>query len=374
VKENKKNRIIISGGGTGGHIFPALSIANALKEIDANLDILFVGALGRMEMEKVPAAGYRIVGLPIMGFKRKITLQNFVVLYKLLVSLIKARKLIRNFKPSVVIGVGGYASGPVLRIANSMGIPTLLQEQNSYAGVTNKLLAQKAKKICVAYEGMEKYFPADKIILTGNPVRQNLQPISDKKEEALSYFNLQPDKKTLLILGGSLGARTINQSLLKNVEKFKGTDVQVIWQTGSIYFEQIKESMQNYSGENIHIHAFISRMDLAFSIADLVVSRAGAGTISELCIVAKPVILVPSPNVAEDHQTKNALALVKKDAALMVTDKDCEEKLVNTALETISNSIELQKLSKNIGKLALFDSARTIAMEVLKLKDTQLNK
>jgi UDP-N-acetylglucosamine--N-acetylmuramyl-(pentapeptide) pyrophosphoryl-undecaprenol N-acetylglucosamine transferase len=371
VKESKKNRIIISGGGTGGHIFPALSIANALKVTDPELDILFVGALGRMEMEKVPAAGYRIVGLPIMGFQRKLTLQNLVVLYKLMISLIKARKIIRTFKPSVVIGVGGYASGPVLRIANSMGIPTLIQEQNSYAGVTNKLLAKNVQKICVAYEGMDKYFPSEKIILTGNPVRQDLTITETKKSEAFNYFNLQPNKQTLLILGGSLGARTINRSILIKYKQLSGTGIQVIWQTGSIYYDQIKESIKSFTDNNIQIHAFISRMDLAFAAADLVISRAGAGTISELCIVAKPVILVPSPNVAEDHQTKNAMALVKKDAALFVSDAEAPNKLVSLALDTINNPELLKNLSGNIEKLALFDSAKTIAEEVLKLRDSK---
>lgn len=367
MKQNNKHRIIISGGGTGGHIFPALSIANALKAIDSSFEILFVGALGRMEMEKVPAAGYKIIGLPIMGFQRKLTLRNFVVLFKLFISLNKARKLIKEFKPSVVIGVGGYASGPVLRIANKMGIPTLIQEQNSYAGVTNKLLAQKVKKICVAYEGMEKYFPADKIILTGNPVRQDLTSSLKKNEEAYNYFKITPDKKTLLILGGSLGARTINQSLLINLQILVESGIQVIWQTGSYYYEQIKEESKEQLGEHIQIHAFLSRMDLAYSVADLVISRAGAGTISELCIVSKPVILVPSPNVAEDHQTKNAMALVKKNAAIMVTDAEAPEKLVKQALDTINDPRQLQLLADHIGKLALPDAAKNIANEVLKL-------
>jgi UDP-N-acetylglucosamine--N-acetylmuramyl-(pentapeptide) pyrophosphoryl-undecaprenol N-acetylglucosamine transferase len=374
VKGYKKNRIIVSGGGTGGHIFPALSIANALMAIDPELDILFVGAQGRMEMEKVPAAGFRIVGLPIMGFQRKLTVQNLVVVYKLLISLIKARKLIRNFKPSVVVGVGGYASGPILRTANNMGIPTLIQEQNSYAGVTNKLLAQKAQKICVAYDGMDKYFPSEKIVLTGNPVRQDLLLSRNKKEEAVKYFNLDPTKQTLLILGGSLGARTINQSILKQYEPLSNSGIQVIWQTGSIYINQIEENIKNKTTSNIQIHAFISRMDLAFSVADLVISRAGAGTISELCIVAKPVILVPSPNVAEDHQTKNALALVKKEAAIMITDAEAPEKLVNQALDVLKDTDLQKKLSGNIEKLALPYSAKTIAEEVLKLRDRDQKK
>jgi UDP-N-acetylglucosamine--N-acetylmuramyl-(pentapeptide) pyrophosphoryl-undecaprenol N-acetylglucosamine transferase len=368
MKLSNKNRIIISGGGTGGHIFPALSIANALKALNPELDILFVGALGRMEMEKVPAAGYRIVGLPIMGFQRKVTLRNLVVIYKLAISLIKAYRLLKSFKPSVVVGVGGYASGPTLRTANLLGIPTLIQEQNSYAGVTNKLLAQKAQKICVAYSGMEKYFPKDKIILTGNPVRQDLLNTAGKLDEGLSYFNLQKGKPTLLILGGSLGAKTINLSILDQIEKLHHSNIQVVWQTGAIYYDKIKNDTEPLNYANIHVHAFISRMDLAYAVADLVISRAGAGTISELCIVSKPVILVPSPNVAEDHQTKNALALIEKEAALMVTDIKAREDLVKTAITTLEDADLLKKLTENIGKMALLDSAKKIAEEVMRIK------
>lgn len=367
VKTNKNNRVIISGGGTGGHIFPAISIANALKGIDPNIEILFVGALGRMEMEKVPAAGYKIVGLPIMGFQRRLSLKNLQVLYKLAVSLFKARKVIRDFKPAVAVGVGGYASGPVLRTASKFGIPTVIQEQNSYAGVTNKLLAKKASKICVAYSNMERYFPAEKIIITGNPVRQDLVNLENKKQEAYEYFGLVPGKKTLLVLGGSLGARTINNSLLAKLEKLANSGVQVIWQTGSIYIETVEAQAAAFKSPSLKIQAFISRMDLAYAIADLVISRAGASTISELCIAAKPAILIPSPNVAEDHQTKNAMALAEVNAAIMVKDAWANEALVDTALTTIQNENELKTLSSNITKLALHNSANRIAEEIIKL-------
>lgn len=367
METNKNNRIIISGGGTGGHIFPAISIAKALKEIDPTIEILFVGALGRMEMEKVPAAGFNIIGLPIMGFQRKLSIKNLKVLFQLLVSLIKAKKIIRSFKPAVAVGVGGYASGPILRIAAKLGIPTVIQEQNSHAGVTNKLLAQKANKICVAYANMERYFPAEKIILTGNPVRQDLINLEAKKPEAYAYFNLATDKKTILVLGGSLGARTINNSLLIKLGQLTNAGIQIIWQTGSIYYDDLVAKAKPYASDSINIQAFISRMDLAFSVADLVISRAGASTISELCVAAKPAILVPSPNVAEDHQTKNALALVNANAAIMVKDVSAPEILADTALKIIFDDKELKKLSINISKLAMHDSAHKIAGEILNL-------
>jgi UDP-N-acetylglucosamine--N-acetylmuramyl-(pentapeptide) pyrophosphoryl-undecaprenol N-acetylglucosamine transferase len=363
----KNNRIIISGGGTGGHIFPAISIANALKAIEPGLDILFVGATGRMEMEKVPAAGYPIVGLPIMGFNRKFSLKNGLVIFKLMYSLVKARKLIKKINPAVAIGVGGYASGPVLRIAAKMGIPTLIQEQNSYAGVTNRLLAKKASKICVAYENMNRYFPAEKIILTGNPVRQDLENIGGKRAEAYNYFQLGPSRKTLLILGGSLGARTINESLTESFEMLANSNIQVIWQTGSRYFDDIITKVKSGNAPNIKVHSFISRMDLAYSAADLVISRAGACTISELCLVGKPVILVPSPNVAEDHQTKNAMALIEKDAARMVKDGEANKLLTETAMSIIHNEALLFSLSANISKMAKYNSAKKIAEEILQL-------
>ena len=385
MKENKndhnKPRIIISGGGTGGHIFPAVSIANAIRELRPEADILFVGAEGRMEMQRVPDAGYRIIGLPVAGFDRQHLWKNFSVIVKLLRSQWKARRIIKEFRPQVAVGVGGYASGPTLKTAGMMGIPTLIQEQNSYAGVTNKLLAQNANRICVAYEGMEKFFPADKILLTGNPVRQTLLNDPMTREEAAHAFSLDPKCKTILILGGSLGARTINQTLTAGLPLIKAhPEVQFIWQTGKIYIEQVKAAITAFTGEairnarasslpNLYVTDFIKNMNSAYTLADLVISRAGAGSISEFCLLGKPVILIPSPNVAEDHQTKNALALVNKDAALYVKDAEAQEKLLSTALETITNDDLLKQLNENISKLALPDSARIIAQEVLKLID-----
>ena len=327
-------RIIISGGGTGGHIFPAVSIANAIKELRPDTDILFVGAEGRMEMHRVPAAGYPIKGLPVAGFDRKNLLKNIPVLIKLFKSQRLARKIVKDFRPHAAVGVGGYASGPTLKVAGNMGIPTLLQEQNSYAGVTNKLLAKQAKKICVAYDGMERFFDKDKIILTGNPVRQGLRNHEVTREDAIRSFNLDPNKKTILILGGSLGARTINQCLMTNLDKVKASGVQFIWQTGKIYIEEARAVVAK-AGElpMLHVTDFISDMASAYSAADLVISRAGAGSISEFCLLEKPVILVPSPNVAEDHQTKNALALVNKNAALYVKDVNAKEELIDKAIQ-----------------------------------------
>lgn len=371
--------IIISGGGTGGHIFPAVSIANAIRELCPEAEILFVGAEGRMEMQRVPDAGYRIIGLPVAGFDRQHLWKNFAVIIKLLRSQWKARKIIKEFRPQVAVGVGGYASGPTLKTAGMMGIPTLIQEQNSYAGVTNKLLAQKADRICVAYEGMEKFFPAEKILLTGNPVRQTLLNDPITREEAAHLFSLDPSRKTILILGGSLGARTINQTLTTGLAQIKAhPEVQFIWQTGKIYIEQVKAAITAFTGEavrntrvgslpNLYVTDFIKNMNSAYTLADLVISRAGAGSISEFCLLGKPVILVPSPNVAEDHQTKNALALVNKDAALYVKDAEAQEKLLDTALATVADDEQLKQLSQNISKLALPDSARIIAQEVLKL-------
>ena len=377
--KNNKPRIIISGGGTGGHIFPAVSIANAIKELCPDAEILFVGAEGRMEMQRVPDAGYKIIGLPVAGFDRKHLWKNFAVLVKLARSQWKARNIIKQFRPQVAVGVGGYASGPTLKTAGMMGVPTLIQEQNSYAGVTNKLLAKKACKICVAYEGMEKFFPAEKIIMTGNPVRQNLLGHSISREEAVRYFDLDPAKKTILILGGSLGARTINQTLTAGLDIIrKNPDIQFIWQTGKIYIEQVRDAITTTTGEavhhphisalpNLYVTDFIKDMANAYAAADLVISRAGAGSISEFCLLHKPVILVPSPNVAEDHQTKNALALVDKDAAIYVKDAEAKEKLLSVALETVKDNEKQKALSNNIAKLALPDSATVIAKEVLKL-------
>lgn len=367
----KELRIIISGGGTGGHIFPAVSIANAIKELRPDAKILFVGAEGRMEMQRVPDAGYEIVGLPIAGFDRKRIWRNVAVVIKLLRSQWKARRVINNFRPQVAVGVGGYASSPTLKTAEMMGVPTLIQEQNSYAGVTNKLLAQKARKICVAYTGMESFFPADKIILTGNPVRQNLTKNLPTKEEALRSFQLQPGKKTILIIGGSLGARTINNTLTAALPTIQANnDVQFIWQTGKYYHSQVMEAVKA-AGTIPHLYVtdFIKDMPAAYAAADLVISRAGAGSISEFCLLHKPVILVPSPNVAEDHQTKNALALVDKQAAIYVKDCEAEATLMNIALATVNNDQQLKELSENITQLALPDSARIIAQEVIKLAE-----
>lgn len=366
MKQENKN-IIISGGGTGGHIFPAISIANAIREIDPEVNILFVGALGKIEMEKVPAAGYKIIGLPVAGLQRRLTVKNISFIFKLISSLRKSRKIINDFKPNVVVGVGGYASGPVLRIANKKGIPTLIQEQNSYAGITNKLLAKKAKKICVAYEEMDKYFPKDKILLTGNPVRQDLLDKIGSKEEALLHFELESKKKTILVVGGSLGARTINQSIIAEINKIGKSEIQLLWQTGKYYYNDAKKSKHESGYNNIKVLDFITRMDMAYAAADIIISRAGAGTISELCLVGKPVILVPSPNVAEDHQTKNAMALTNKNAALMIKDSEAVEKLIDTVLGLVENELQIKSLSENIKGMALRDSAKIIAQEVLNL-------
>ena len=368
-------RIIISGGGTGGHIFPAVSIANAIKEQRPDTEILFVGAEGRMEMHRVPAAGYPIKGLPIAGFNRKNLLKNIPVLIKLFKSQQMAKAIIKEFKPHAAVGVGGYASGPTLKVAGNMGIPTLLQEQNSYAGVTNKLLAKQAHKICVAYEGMERFFEKEKIILTGNPVRHDLLNHTPSQADAIKSFGLDPNKKTILVLGGSLGARTINNCIIQNLDKIKNSDVQFIWQTGKIYIEEARDSVSKTGGLSmIHVTDFISNMGIAYRAADLVISRAGAGSISEFCLLQKPVILVPSPNVAEDHQTKNALALVNKNAALYVKDVDAKDKLVDEALQAVKQPELLTNLSKNIAELAFTDSANVIAKEVIQLAEKYIKE
>ncbi|MDO9341010.1 MAG: undecaprenyldiphospho-muramoylpentapeptide beta-N-acetylglucosaminyltransferase [Bacteroidales bacterium] len=363
----RHKRVIISGGGTGGHIFPAISVANALRRIDPEIEILFVGAEGRMEMEKIPAAGYRIIGLPVAGIHRSLTLKNITVLIKLLKSLNMAKKVIREFEPDVVVGVGGYASGPVLRQAGKMGIPTLIQEQNSSAGVTNKLLAKRASVICVAYDGMDKYFPAEKIIKTGNPVRQNFDDLKKLEIEALSFFNLKKGFPVILVLGGSLGAGSINKSLSDNINMLRDPDCQWLWQTGKHYYENVKALVSLSFSENISVHGFINRMDYAYAAADIIVSRAGAGTISELCLVGKPVILVPSPNVAEDHQTKNAKALSEKEAAVLITDDQAIKILVNEAIKLVSDKTRRVVLSENIQKMAYRDADIRIAEEILKL-------
>ena len=365
----KELRIIISGGGTGGHIFPAVSIANAIKELRPDAQILFVGAEGRMEMKRVPDAGYKIVGLVISGFNRKHLWKNFAVLIKLLKSQLKARHIIKDFKPQVAVGVGGYASGPTLKMAGFMGVPTLIQEQNSYAGVTNKLLAKKAKVICVAYDGMEKFFPAEKIIVTGNPVRQNLMKDMPSKEAAMSSFNLQTGKKTILIIGGSLGAATINNTLIKELQTIKeNPDTQFIWQTGKSYYADVQEALKAFGKlPNLYVTDFIKDMAAAYAASDLVISRAGAGSISEFCLLKKPVILIPSPNVAEDHQTKNAMALVNKNAAIYVKDNEAMDTLMNTAIAAAKDDSRLKELSENIAKIAYPDSAKIIAQKVIDL-------
>lgn len=361
-------RVIVSGGGTGGHIFPAVSIANAIKSIHPEADILFVGAEGRMEMQRVPDAGYKIIGLPIEGFDRKNLFKNFRVLWKIMKCQLKARKIIRDFKPQAVVGVGGYASGPTLKTAAQMGIPTLIQEQNSYAGVTNKILAKSASKICVAYEGMERFFPADKIIMTGNPVRQSLVDNKVSHNDAVRQFGLNPELPTILIIGGSLGARTINESVLGTLDTIAESSIQIIWQTGKYYSKHIAEELAKHAKvSNLIVQDFISNMDEAYAAADLVISRAGASSISELCLLGKPCILVPSPNVAEDHQTKNALALSTKGAAILIKDSEAQEKLIQSAIDIVSDKQKLNELSINITKLALPDSANIIANEVLKL-------
>ncbi|MBO7260546.1 MAG: UDP-N-acetylmuramate--L-alanine ligase [Bacteroidaceae bacterium] len=364
-----KLKVIVSGGGTGGHIFPAISIADAIKAARPDAEILFVGAKGRMEMTRVPAAGYKIVGLPICGFDRKNPFKNIAVLLKLVRSQIMARKLLKDFCPDVVVGVGGYASGPTLRMAGKLGIPTLIQEQNSYAGVTNKLLAKDAAKICVAYEGMERFFPEEKIMVTGNPVRRNLVENKMKRSDAARQLNLDPSKRILLIVGGSLGARTLNESVMANLDLIRiSDDVQIIWQTGKYYFEEMKQRLAaEVPVPNLFPTDFISDMDAAYGAADLVVSRAGAGTISELCLLKKPVILVPSPNVAEDHQTKNAMALANKDAAIHIADVSARKELMPVALDVVKDMKKLEDLSANIFRMALKDSAEIIANEVLKL-------
>lgn len=366
--ESDSLRIIVSGGGTGGHIFPAISIANAIKEQYPNARVLFVGALGRMEMQRVPATGYKIIGLPVAGFDRKHLLKNISVLIKLFRSQRMAKKIIKDFKPHAAVGVGGYASGPTLKMAARMGIPTLIQEQNSYAGVTNKLLAKSAKKICVAYEGMERFFDKNKIILTGNPVRQNLFNGKTSREKAIGAFGLSPDKKTILIIGGSLGARTINNCVMQALDKIRQSGVQFIWQTGKMYFEEARQAVRKAGNlPMLYTTDFISDMAMAYSAADIVISRAGAGSISEFCLLEKPVILVPSPNVAEDHQTKNALALVNKNAALYIKDSEAPERLIETAIQAVNDTEKLNSLRQNISKLAFKDSANVIANEVCKL-------
>ena len=372
----KEYRIIISGGGTGGHIFPALSIADAIKAKQPDAKILFVGADNRMEMQRVPDAGYEIVGLPIAGFDRKNLLKNIKVLWKIFKSQRMARKVIREFAPQVAVGVGGYASGPTLKMAASMGIPTLIQEQNSYAGVTNKILAKGARLICVAYEGMERFFPKERILLTGNPVRKNLLEMRANRKEAMKAMQLDENRKCVLIVGGSLGARSINEGIMANIEKIReNSGIQFIWQTGKLYFEEMKRrAAEAGKPENLIITDFVSNMGNALSAANLVVSRAGAGSISEFALLGKAVILVPSPNVSEDHQTKNAMALVDKDAAIYVADANVNEELIEKAIETVNDEMKIALLEANIQKMGKPNAASEIADEVLKLADAYIEK
>ena len=373
--EYKKIRAIISGGGTGGHIFPALSIANKLKELNPETEILFVGADGRMEMEKVPAAGYKIVGLPISGLQRSLSMSNLALPFKVIKSVSMARKLIKEFKPDIAIGVGGYASAPLLWAATRMGVPTLIQEQNGYAGLTNKILGKKAKSICVAYEGMERFFPADRIVLSGNPIRKEIVPSTPQmKAQAYEFYGLDPQKKHIFVVGGSLGSRTLNEAMKKWIEDGcpGGKDIEVIWQCGKYYKKAIDAFMQEAKDAGkpvggIQHSDFIMRMDLAYAAADIVISRSGASSVSELCAAHKAVIFVPSPNVAEDHQTHNAMALVGKDAAIMVKDVEASEKLMSTACDLIENEEKITLMERNISALALREAAMTIAEEVYRI-------
>lgn len=361
------SKVIISGGGTGGHIFPAIAIANALTRLITDVEILFVGAEGKMEMEKVPAAGYRIEGLPIEGLLRRLTLKNLSLPFKLIKCLNKAKGIIRRFKPDAVVGVGGYASAPVLWKAQRMGIPTLIQEQNSYAGLANRILAKRASCVCTAYDGMERFFPSDKILLTGNPVRGDLLNVGSLRKEAAAFFGINPAQQTLLVTGGSLGARTLNESVEAGLAALNNAEVQLVWQTGKHFFERACNAAAGYN--NIKVFEFIRRMDYAFAVADTIVSRAGAGTVSELCIVSKPVILVPSPNVAEDHQTVNAETLVRRHAALMIADAEARRILIPEALRLLNNEDIREVLSANISRYAMPYAAETIAREIIKLFD-----
>lgn len=364
-------KVIISGGGTGGHIFPAISIANAIMNKYSDADILFVGAKGKMEMQKVPQAGYKIVGLPVAGFQRKKLWKNVSFPFKLLSSMLQAKKIIKEFKPDVVIGVGGYASGPILRSAVTQKIPTLIQEQNSYPGVTNKILADGVNLICVAYENMDRWFPSNKIVFTGNPIRQNISHLSDNIEEikskAVTTFGLSLDKPIVLVVGGSLGALTINESIINNLEYFVKNDIQLIWQTGKWFFEKAKERVAQINSLNIKVYDFIYEMEQAYSLANVIISRAGAIAISELCIVGKPCILVPSPNVSEDHQTKNANALVSKNAAIMVKDVESRERLIEELDRLVKDKSKQEEMSLNIKNLGIRDADKRIVEQIEKI-------
>lgn len=374
MSKNKPYRLIISGGGTGGHIFPAVAIANAFRERHPDTEILFVGAQGRMEMTRVPEAGYKIIGLWISGLQRKLTWSNLLFPVKLIVSYFKASGIVRKFKPDVVIGTGGYASGPIMIAATRAKIPAVIQEQNSFAGLTNKQVADKVTKVCVAYEGMEKYFPKEKIVLTGNPVRKDILSVSEKRERGHNHFGFDSNVKTLLIIGGSLGARTINESIIAGIEKLIDAKIQIIWQTGKGYFDSYKDSLAKYDLRRIRVQDFVKEMDLAYAAADVVISRSGALAVSELCIAKKPCILVPSPNVAEDHQTKNAMALVEKQAAIMVTDKDAKTKLVDEALHLMFDENRAATLKQNIARLAKPEATQDIVKEIERIIELSTTK
>lgn len=361
------NKVIISGGGTGGHIFPAIAIANALRQLQPDVEILFVGANGKMEMDRVPAAGYEIVGLDIQGFNRQSMLKNLILPFRLIASMWKARQIIRQFGAQVAVGVGGYASGPLLQVANMMGIPTLIQEQNSYAGLTNKQLGKKAQRVCVAYDHMERFFPVEKIMLTGNPIRRSSVQIEGKREEAIHAFGLDLDKKTVLVTGGSLGAKTLNDCLTEGLERLLDKNVQIIWQCGSYYYEKLSEELKDKLTDSVKLMPFLERMDYAYAAADFIVARAGAGTISELSVVGKPVLLVPSPNVSDDHQTKNALALSEHKAAIMVSDLSARMHLVDELMAVIDDEATAYELGERIKEMALLDADIVIAEEVLKM-------
>lgn len=369
----KPYRLIISGGGTGGHIFPALAIANAFKARHPDAKILFVGAKGRMEMTRVPDAGYEIIGLWISGIQRKLSLSNLLLPVKLIASYIKALSILKKFRPHVVVGTGGFASGPVMMAATSKGIPSLIQEQNSFAGLANRQVAGNVSRVCVAYEGMEKYFPKEKIVLTGNPVRKDLLSVADKRKEAFSHFGFDPSVKTLLVIGGSLGSKTINECVYAGIDRLMDARIQLIWQTGKAYFLQYLELLNKYDRRKIRLFDFLKEMDLAYAAADVVISRAGALAVSELCVAGKPCILVPSPNVAEDHQTKNAMALVNKGAAILITDAKAGELLIHEALKLLFDEQQAAQLSANISKLAMPHAAEQIADEIEKLMGIRAN-
>lgn len=364
-----KMKIIISGGGTGGHIFPALSIAREIRKRNPDAELLFVGAKGKMEMEKVPAAGFEIIGLPVEGFRRSLSPRNIIIIFRLFISLCKASAILRKFRPQVAVGVGGYASGPLLAMAAIKKIPVVIQEQNSYAGITNRLLGSSARKIFVAYSEMDKFFPSEKIVISGNPVREELINYKASAGEAFDYFDLRQGSRIILILGGSLGARTINYSVLNYIERIENEDIQILWQTGKLYIDMVREKLGSREYRNIRYMDFITRMDLAYAAADVIISRAGAGTISELCCIGKPVILIPSPNVAEDHQTKNALALVKKNAALMVSDDEAVNTLIPEAIKLVKDEKLRQVLSGHCSELALPEATKKIADEILNIAE-----